>query len=38
MYAVLAGEDQKFLDHFGFDIDALANAVETNIIEGKKSV
>ena len=38
IYAVLAGEDQKFLDHFGFDIDALANAVETNIIEGKKSV
>ena len=38
MYAVLAGEDQKFLDHFGFDIDALANAVEENIIEGKKSV
>ena len=38
IYAVLAGEDQKFLDHFGFDIDALANAVEKNIIEGKKSV
>ena len=38
IYAVLAGEDQKFLDHFWFDIDALANAVEKNIIEGKKSV
>jgi len=38
IYAVLAGEDQKFLDHFGFDIDALANAVEENLIEGKKSV
>lgn len=31
MYAVMAGEDQKFLDHYGFDFDALWNAVEYNV-------
>ena len=31
MYAVMAGEDQKFLDHYGFDFDAIKNALETNI-------
>ncbi len=31
IYAVMAGEDQKFLDHYGFDFDALRNALETNL-------
>ena len=31
MYAVMAGEDQKFLDHYGFDFDAIRNALEINI-------
>lgn len=31
MYAVMAGEDQKFLDHYGFDFDAIRNAVEYNV-------
>jgi len=31
MYAVMAGEDQKFLDHYGFDFDAIWNAVESNV-------
>jgi len=31
MYAVMAGEDQKFLDHYGFDFDAIWNAVEYNV-------
>lgn len=31
LYAVMAGEDQKFLDHYGFDLDALRNALEANI-------
>ena len=31
MYAVMAGEDQKFLDHYGFDFDAIWNALEINI-------
>lgn len=31
MYAVMAGEDQKFLDHYGFDFDAIWSAVESNI-------
>ncbi len=31
MYAVMAGEDQKFLDHYGFDFDALWSAVEYNV-------
>lgn len=31
VYAVMAGEDQKFLDHYGFDFDAIWSAVESNI-------
>ena len=31
MYAVMAGEDQKFLDHYGFDFDAIRSALETDI-------
>jgi len=31
MYAVMAGEDQKFLDHYGFDFDAIWSAVESNV-------
>ena len=31
IYAVMAGEDQKFLDHYGFDFDAIWNAMEYNI-------
>ncbi len=31
IYATIAGEDQKFLDHFGFDIDAIQKALEYNI-------
>ena len=31
MYAVMAGEDQKFLDHYGFDFDAMRNALETDV-------
>jgi len=31
MYAVMAGEDQKFLDHYGFDFDAIRSAVESNV-------
>lgn len=28
--AVVAAEDQKFLDHFGFDVEAIRNALEGN--------
>jgi len=31
IYAVMAGEDQKFLDHFGFDFDAIRNALQYDI-------
>lgn len=31
VYGVIAGEDQKFLQHFGFDFQALWNALEHNI-------
>jgi monofunctional biosynthetic peptidoglycan transglycosylase len=31
VYAVFAWEDQKFLDHFGFDFESLYNALEYNI-------
>lgn len=31
MYAVMAGEDQKFLDHYGFDFDAILGALEHDI-------
>ena len=31
IYAVMAGEDQKFLDHYGFDFDAIWSAVEANV-------
>ncbi len=31
MYAVMAGEDQKFLDHYGFDFDAMLNALEQDV-------
>ncbi len=31
IYAVMAGEDQKFLDHFGFDFDAIRNALEADV-------
>jgi monofunctional biosynthetic peptidoglycan transglycosylase len=32
--AVLAAEDQKFLDHHGFDLEAIADAVETRLDGG----
>jgi monofunctional biosynthetic peptidoglycan transglycosylase len=32
--AVLAAEDQKFLDHHGFDFEAIADAVETRLDGG----
>jgi monofunctional glycosyltransferase len=31
MYAVMAGEDQRFLDHYGFDFDAIRNAITYNV-------
>ena len=31
IYGVIAGEDQKFLDHFGFDKDALLKALMHNL-------
>lgn len=31
IYAVMAGEDQKFLDHFGFDFDAMRNALQQDV-------
>lgn len=31
IYGVIAGEDQKFLDHRGFDTDALLKAFVHNI-------
>lgn len=31
IYGVIAGEDQKFLDHFGFDKDALLKALVHNL-------
>jgi len=38
MYAVMAGEDQKFLDHYGFDFDAIWSAVESNVKSKSLSV
>ena len=38
MYAVMAGEDQKFLNHYGFDFDAIRNALEINIKNQSVSV
>jgi monofunctional biosynthetic peptidoglycan transglycosylase len=38
MYAVMAGEDQKFLDHYGFDFDAIWNAVTYNVQHKTMSV
>jgi len=34
--AVIAAEDQKFLDHFGFDVEAIQKAIEGN--EAGKSI
>jgi monofunctional biosynthetic peptidoglycan transglycosylase len=34
--AVVCSEDQKFLDHFGFDVDAIKKAVDNNSKKGKK--
>ncbi len=31
IYAVMAGEDQKFLDHYGFDFDAIWSAIQQNV-------
>ena len=31
LYAVMAAEDQKFISHFGFDLDALRSAFIYNI-------
>ena len=31
VYAVIAGEDNKFVNHFGFDVQALQNAIEYNL-------
>lgn len=31
VYAVIAGEDNKFVTHFGFDVQALQNAIEYNL-------
>ena len=33
--AIVAAEDSKFLDHEGFDIEGIQNAVEKNIKKGK---
>lgn len=33
--AIIAAEDSKFLDHEGFDIEGIQNAVEKNIKKGK---
>ena len=38
MYAVMAGEDQKFLDHYGFDFDAMRKALEINIKNKSMSI
>ena len=38
IYGVIAGEDQKFLEHFGFDFQALWNALEHNIQTQSTSV
>lgn len=32
--AVIAAEDQRFLDHWGFDFQAIAQAIEDNSITG----
>lgn len=34
--AVIAAEDQKFLDHFGFDLDAISKAYENNREGGRR--
>lgn len=31
IYAVIAAEDNKFVTHFGFDVTALQEAIETNL-------
>jgi len=31
VYAVIAGEDNKFVTHFGFDVTALQNAIEADL-------
>jgi len=33
--AIIAAEDSKFLDHEGFDIEGIQNAIEKNIKKGK---
>jgi len=35
VHAILASEDQKFMDHNGFDIDAITNAIRNNT-KGKR--
>jgi monofunctional glycosyltransferase len=35
--AVVCSEDQKFLDHFGFDIEAIKKAAANNKKKGKKT-
>lgn len=31
LYAAMAGEDQKFVRHFGFDLESIWNAIQKNI-------
>jgi len=38
VYAVMAAEDQKFLDHYGFDFDAIWSAVEYNVKHKSMSI
>ncbi len=33
--AVIAGEDQRFLDHHGFDVEAIGEAIEKNATSGR---
>ncbi len=38
VYAVMAGEDQKFLNHYGFDFDALLRALQHDVKTNSLSV
>lgn len=38
IYGVMAAEDQKFVEHFGFDFDAILNAMEYNIKTDSMSI
>jgi monofunctional biosynthetic peptidoglycan transglycosylase len=38
IYAVMAAEDQKFVEHFGFDFDAILHAMEYNVKTDSMSI